>query len=216
VVSFVENFVPKRVKLINVVVVLEGEVVTTPVSFREFTVETVLAVEWLSQVAHVVDEQAEGVGLGDILVVVELIHNVSVHAARLVAVTLFARKPGSDAVKSIGQVSRVVVNVVVAFLALVNIRVVNKVVVSLPALAMILKVIRKSGTLDERVLVLVRRHVRVGLLQIREHLIGSSKRIGCIVLKQVLRNVCDEKMAIYGPCAGIEAGDEQAKCCGDI
>ena len=86
----VENLVPEGVQLVNIVVILKREIVAAPVTIWELAVVAVLTVQRLDQVTNVVDDEAKGVRLGDVLIVVELIHEVNVYVTRLVIVTLFA------------------------------------------------------------------------------------------------------------------------------
>lgn len=86
----VEDLVPESVKLVNVVMVLQREEIRTFVTGSEFRRVEVLTVEGLDQVSDVVDEEAKCKRLCDILVVGELVHEVSVHVAGLVGVTLLA------------------------------------------------------------------------------------------------------------------------------
>lgn len=90
VIPIVENLVPEGVQLVNIVVILKREVIATFITIWELAVPAVLTVQRLDKVSNVVDDETKGVRLGDVLIVVELIHEVNVYVTRLVIVTLFA------------------------------------------------------------------------------------------------------------------------------
>ena len=76
VIGGVDDFVPKSVKLINIVVVLKGEIVGTFVAVWELAVVAILAMKRLDKVSNVMDDEAQGVRLGDEFIVIELFHEV--------------------------------------------------------------------------------------------------------------------------------------------
>ena len=195
-IAVVDELIPEGVELIDVIVVLEWEEVSTFVTVRELRVVAVLTVEGLDEVTHIVDEEAEGVRFGDVLIVIELVHQVGVHGASLVICALFARKPGDNTVKSHSKIARVFDDIVVTLLALIDIWEVNEVVVTLPPFAVVLEIVGERGALNEGVLVLVRGHVGVRILQIGQHLIRSRKRVRSILLQEVLGDVCNYRIIV--------------------
>lgn len=96
VVAVVHELVPEGVQLVDIIVVLEREQVATFVAIGELRVKQILAVQWLHQIPHVVDHQAQSVRLGDILIIFELVHQVGVDRVCLVVSALLAGEPGSD------------------------------------------------------------------------------------------------------------------------
>ena len=58
-VSLVEDLVPKSMELVNAVVVLEREIVSSLVTILEFSAEESFTVKWLVDIAIVVDQKAE-------------------------------------------------------------------------------------------------------------------------------------------------------------
>lgn len=58
-VSLVEDLVPKSMELVNAVVVLEWEIVSSLVTILKFTAEEGFTVKWLVDVTIVVDQKAE-------------------------------------------------------------------------------------------------------------------------------------------------------------
>ena len=160
VVPVVKDFVPKGMQLINIIVVLEREHIGTLVavfSVKLFQVVAVLAVEGLHEVAHVVNEETESVGLSNVFVVVELLHEMLVHVARFVVIAHLAREPRDNIVECGSQIARALVGIEVALLAILNPWHVDEVEVSLPAFTVVFVVVSKRRTLNKSVLILVRR-----------------------------------------------------------
>ena len=58
-VSLVEDLVPKSMELVNAIVVLEREIVSSLVTVLEFSAEEGFTVKWLVDIAIVVDQKAE-------------------------------------------------------------------------------------------------------------------------------------------------------------
>ena len=116
-VAVVEEFVPKRVHLVNVVVVLQWEVIGTFVPLRPLLTVARLTVQRLHEVPNVVDYETEGVGLGHVLVIVELVHQVGIDQAALVVRHVFAGEPGDEVSEGVGQVSWIGGHIVVTFFA---------------------------------------------------------------------------------------------------
>jgi hypothetical protein len=82
--EFVEDRVPGGVELGDGVVVLQGEVVAAAVASGELGVHTAQSVHRLVDVAQIVDQEAEGVGLSSGFIVVVVLHNSSVSVTLLV------------------------------------------------------------------------------------------------------------------------------------
>lgn len=59
--EFVDDGVPDGVELISRVVVLQREVIATSVTLRVISVDSGESVEWLVDVAEIVDEEAESI-----------------------------------------------------------------------------------------------------------------------------------------------------------
>ena len=74
-----------------------------------------------------------------------------------------------------------------------------EVVITLPTLTVVLTVVSKRRALNERVLVFMSCEFGIAHRQIREHLVCSVEGVWGFILKDVLCNVCDEKMAIDRP-----------------
>ena len=202
-VSIVKNLVPEGVELIDRVVVLEREHVGSLVTLRELRVVSVLAVEGLHKIADVVDEKAQAVGLADILIVAELVHQVGVDVAVLVVIALLAAEPGDDIVEGSGQVAVGVVDIVVGDRSFLDVGVVDEMEITLPALSVVLEVISEGGALNESVLVLVRNPVvQVVFAEVGQHLVGLIKGARRLLLKDVLRNVGHIEVTVDGPGSG--------------
>lgn len=116
----VEDLVEESMQLGDTVVAGEGESVSSLVTLGVLRVVAGLAVEWLHDVAHVVDQEAESVGHGSVLIIVKLFHKEGVHVAGLVVVATLARKPLGDVVAGDGNVASARLNIVVALLAFLN------------------------------------------------------------------------------------------------
>ena len=119
-----------------------------------------------------------------------------VHGTSFVIFALFTREPCNDAVKCDNEIGWVLNDVVVASLAFDDVRDVFEVEISLPSLTMVLVVVRESCTLNEGVRVLVGSNIRVGLLQMCEHGIGSAERVGRVLRKEVLGNVGHDHVSV--------------------
>ena len=90
VVLLVEHFVPKSVELIHIIVILEREVVRSSVTVDELRVVAILAMQWLTEVAHVMNKQTQSIRLSNILIVAELVHKVQVDVRSLIVVSTLA------------------------------------------------------------------------------------------------------------------------------
>lgn len=86
----VEDLVEEGVQLTHTVVIGQWEGVGTLVTGRVVLVVTEFAVEWLHDVAHIVDQKAQGVRLCNVLIIIELFHKESIHVSVLIVFTAFA------------------------------------------------------------------------------------------------------------------------------
>ena len=195
----VENLVPEGVQLVDFIVILEGEVVSAFITCGELSRVEVFAVEGLDEVADVVDEEAEGIRLGDVLIVSELGHEVGVHITGLVIVTLLAGEPRDDIVQGNCEVSVAVNDVIVRLFALDDVDQVLEVVVCLPVLTVVLGVVGEGRTLYEAVLVLVVGLLRVVLFQVGQQFVGGSQGVWSVLLKEIMGDVGHKEMSVDGP-----------------
>lgn len=171
----VNDFVEKSVQLINLVMVWERESIGTFVAVWVRFVVATFTVERLVDVSHVVDEEAERVRFGVVLVAwVQAVLHVIIHVRVLVVSAVFAREPISDVLDGKGQVTRLHVrDVVIAGFALLNVGNVDEVVVGLPGTTVIFDIVGERGALHERVSVFVANELRIRVFQELEHLVGG-------------------------------------------
>jgi hypothetical protein len=152
--EFVEDGVPGGVELGDGVVVLQGEVVATAVASGELWVHTAQGVHGLVDVAQIVDQEAEGVGLSSGFIVVVVLHNSSVSVTLLVVALV--RQPVDDVGDVLSDVVHILLElrVVLQVAALIEVGDVHEVPVGLPAAALVLDLVSECSALHERVLVL--------------------------------------------------------------
>ena len=131
--------------------VFQGEIVAASVTSRELGVNSAQSVQGLVDIAKIVDEQSQCIGLRSCLIVIVIIHNGGVGVTLLVV--SLAREP----VDNIRDVLRDIVHVllkggvILKVAALVKVRNVDEVPVGLPAAALVLDLIGEGCALHERV-----------------------------------------------------------------
>ena len=154
-------------------------------------------------VAEVVDEETEGVGLGDVGVArVESVVNVVIDVGVKVISAVLLADPGRDLGDSFGDVAGGDFGglgiVGCSLTILIDEGIINKVEVTLPATTMVLNIVREGRALNERVHVLTVDKLRVKVLQILE--LGES-RIECglvFLLKDIHGHVSDCHVSVDG------------------
>ncbi len=82
--EFVEDGVPGSVELSDGVVVLQGEAVAAAVTGREVWVNTAQSVHGLVDISHIVDQEAESIGLSSGFIVVVVLHYFRVSITLLI------------------------------------------------------------------------------------------------------------------------------------
>lgn len=147
-------------ELIGLVVVGNGECVSSFISLRVLVVKARSGVERLVQVSNIVDEKTEGVRPGSIVVAgVESVLNIVIHVRLLVAFPVLSGEPVGNVLDGHHDVvggNHIGAGVVSGSLTcLVDEWVINEVEVGLPHTSMVLDIISECGTLDERVVSLV-------------------------------------------------------------
>ena len=172
-VAIVNYFVPESMKLIDIIMILEREVISTFIASSEFAVVAVLAVKGLDKVTHVVDEETKGIGLGNVFIIAKLVHQVGVHVRGLVIISFFARHPRDNVFDASGQVSGALIEVIIGRLAFFEIRVVDEMEVGLPCLSMILEIVGKGSALYESVHIFMGAEVSVIVTQVVEQAVCS-------------------------------------------
>jgi len=144
------------VKFIGLVVVGDGECVGSFISLRVLIIKARSSVERLVQVSNIVDEKTESIRSGSIVVTwVESMLDIVIHVSFLVACSILSGEPVGDVSDGRYDVvgrdhvrARVVSS---SFTCLVDERVINEVESLLPHTSMVLNIVSKSGTLNERV-----------------------------------------------------------------
>ena len=129
------------------------------------------------------DKKTESVRFSNVLIIVKLVHQESVHIACFVVVTLFTRKESNDISQTFDQVPLTRFDVIVRFLAFLDPRCGQEMEVALPSFAMVLEIVSKGCTLNESMLVFMSAVVCIIVAQIVEELIGCQKRVRSIFLE---------------------------------
>ena len=80
-----------------------------------------------------------------------------------------------------------------------NVRIVDVVVIRLPAFATIFIVVSEGGALDERVILLPPSHSLILLRQMLQHLVCSIKRVRGVSLQETFSDVGNVKVPVDGP-----------------
>ena len=168
VVAVIHKFVIEGVKLINSVVILQRECVASLIAVWKLCVEAIRVVKRLDKVTDVMDKKTESVRFSNVLIIVKLVHQESVHIACFVVITLFTRKESNDISQTFDQVPLTRFDVIVRFLAFLDPRCGQEMEVALPSLAMVLEIIGESRALDKWVLVLIGTELRVIVAQVGE------------------------------------------------
>ena len=110
----VEDLVPERVQFVNIVVIFEGEQVSSFVTINKLFVKAIFAVEWLHNVANIVNEETESVRLRIALVTrVKSILNVIVDVRVEVGITIFLSEPCDKVCDAYCQIASFVWKVVI-------------------------------------------------------------------------------------------------------
>jgi hypothetical protein len=84
-VEFVDYRIPESVKLLDRVVILEREIVSTFVSSREFLVNSSKRVKGLVDVSEIVDEETESIGSATLFILLYCVHDSGVDKGVLVS-----------------------------------------------------------------------------------------------------------------------------------
>jgi len=133
-------------------------------------------------VAHVMDQQAQGVGLGEVRTTwVEVVVDVGIHVGGHIISTIFLREPIGDVLDSLSKVVGLCRDVVVTGLTLVNVGHINKVKVRLPSSTVILYVVSEGRTLHEGMHVLVTGEHWVVVTETLQHRVCSVPGINIIL-----------------------------------
>ena len=82
--ELVDDRIPESVKLLNRVVILEREFVSTAVSSREFLVDSSKRVKGLVDVTEIVDEETESIGSATLFILLHCVHDSGVDKGVLV------------------------------------------------------------------------------------------------------------------------------------
>ena len=187
----VEHIVPKSMELVHIVMIFEGEGIGSAVSRGPLRVVLLFIVEWLDNVSHEVDQQAESIRLGITLIIwVESVLNVVIVVAILVVISLLAGQPGDRVGDSHNQVpTMVVIKFVVILSALGDPLSSLEVEVSLPGTSMVLDVIGKGGCFHEWMINFPVGEVWVGGSQDGKQFKCCLEAVRMVLFQQVLCNV---------------------------
>lgn len=152
----VQDLIPDSVEFIGFVVVRDRESVGSFVTSGVLIVKTRSSVERLMQVTDIVDKQTKSVRSSSIVVSrVEPVLNIVIHVGLLVPFAVLTREPVCDIIDSCHDVvgwNHIRSRVIGSSLArLINKGIINEVEALLPHTSMVLNIVSKGGTLDERV-----------------------------------------------------------------
>ena len=57
----IKDFVPKSMKLVNIIVIFEWEEIGSTITIWPLSVKPIFVVEWLNNVSNIVDQQTESI-----------------------------------------------------------------------------------------------------------------------------------------------------------
>ena len=190
VVLSVQHFVPKCMQLIDVVVILEWEKIGPLIAFWPLRVKSVLIVERLNNVSHIVDEKSESIWFGITLITwVESVLDVVIDVGVQVVITLLAWEPSDDVIESDSQVSWFIWVFEVWRVPTWNPYIVSKMEVRLPTATVVLDVVGKGCALHKTMIFFVGDQFWIWSDKDSQEIVGGSQRFRAILLEQSLSNV---------------------------